>query len=583
MQSIHANHNVQDSRARRCGRSRDDRRGAVLVVVLVAIVLLSLAAYSFTDAMVSEMAATSMFERQAKARLLAESGVEWIAAVVGRRYTEPQNLYQNAALFSGVMLVDAEEDIDRGRFTVFTSDLRQPELGLTRFGIVDESSKLNLNTLLEGDQDEEELRDRLMLLPEMTIEIADALLDWIDDDEEPRQFGAENEYYGTLTPPYQTRNAPFESIDELLSVRGITPWHLYGEDGNRNGILDAAENDAEATLPLDDADGVLWQGWHVYLTVESAEANRQADGSPRIYVNGDDLAQLYDDLAAQFDEETATFVVAYRLFGASSSDSTSGSTPAGNNQSGGSAGGGRGGSGGAAGGRGGSGGSGGSSGPSGGSGGGSSAGSGGGSSSSSGSNETRGGMELGSGSNSINSLFDLIDIEIEATVNMQDKTLTSPWSTKGGSLESSLPALLDGLTTTEDLQIPGRVNINLAPREVLLMVPGIDSNLADAIVGRQQPEAVPATAGVNLDSTIGWLLVDNLVDLETMQTLAPYVTARGDVYRAQVVGHFDAGPTACRVEVVLDATSLWPQVISFRDLTELGGIPTLTPQIPLAP
>lgn len=49
---------------------------------------------------------------------------------------------------------------------------------------------------------------------------ADSLLDWVDDDGEPRLFGAEAAHYRrSATPP---RNGPMLSVDELGSVRGWT-------------------------------------------------------------------------------------------------------------------------------------------------------------------------------------------------------------------------------------------------------------------------------------------------------------------------------------------------------------------------
>ena len=42
--------------------------------------------------------------------------------------------------------------------------------------------------------------------------------------ETTREYGAEfSDYYSTLSPGYQPRNGPPETIDELLLVRGVTP------------------------------------------------------------------------------------------------------------------------------------------------------------------------------------------------------------------------------------------------------------------------------------------------------------------------------------------------------------------------
>lgn len=51
----------------------------------------------------------------------------------------------------------------------------------------------------------------------------DAILDWLDADDEPRPEGAESDYYESLETPYACKNGPMESIEELLLIAGITP------------------------------------------------------------------------------------------------------------------------------------------------------------------------------------------------------------------------------------------------------------------------------------------------------------------------------------------------------------------------
>ncbi len=63
-------------------------------------------------------------------------------------------------------------------------------------------------------------------------EIIDSLIDWIDsgDGDGEEEFGAEDNYYQSLTPPYSCKNGPVESIEELLQVKGITRELLYGTE-----------------------------------------------------------------------------------------------------------------------------------------------------------------------------------------------------------------------------------------------------------------------------------------------------------------------------------------------------------------
>lgn len=50
---------------------------------------------------------------------------------------------------------------------------------------------------------------------------ADSLIDWIDDDEEPRPDGAEVDYYQSRG--IRPRNGPLQSIEELAVIRGFSP------------------------------------------------------------------------------------------------------------------------------------------------------------------------------------------------------------------------------------------------------------------------------------------------------------------------------------------------------------------------
>jgi len=105
-----------------------------------------------------------------------------------------------------------------------------------RFGLVDESSKINLNSLPFFDSwTPGSARQILMALPNMTEEIADSILDWVDEDDEEREYGTESSFYSSLSPAYAPKNGPLDSLDELLLVKGVTPELLFSLDTNRNG------------------------------------------------------------------------------------------------------------------------------------------------------------------------------------------------------------------------------------------------------------------------------------------------------------------------------------------------------------
>ncbi len=113
------------------------------------------------------------------------------------------------------------------------------------YGPIDEGGKFNLNILSASNNNMTDTRryDMLMALPGMADEQASSIMDWLDLNGTPYgSGGAEDEYYTTLNPPYHTKNADFEALDELLLVKGFSVDTLYGADKNRNGIIDGNEN-----------------------------------------------------------------------------------------------------------------------------------------------------------------------------------------------------------------------------------------------------------------------------------------------------------------------------------------------------
>jgi len=54
-------------------------------------------------------------------------------------------------------------------------------------------------------------------------ELVDALLDWMDIDSVPRNFGAEDDFYQSQEPPYSAANRLMVHPSELLLVKGFTP------------------------------------------------------------------------------------------------------------------------------------------------------------------------------------------------------------------------------------------------------------------------------------------------------------------------------------------------------------------------
>jgi len=553
------NHKTERRTEVPCHATSSQRDGSVLLVVLVVIVVLSLGIYTFAELSYSETQAARMFGRDAQTRAWADSGIEIAMAVLDRRVNlDDDDFYNRPDLFANVLLSESSAARGRGRVSLVAAAENDPQSSGIRFGIGNESGKLNLNVLVKWGLEDVAARQVLLALPEMTLETADAILDWIDSDFKRRPDGAESLYYLGLPQSYWAANKPIKSLEELLMVRGVTPQLLYGEDRNRNGLLDPGE---------DNGDGILQLGWSAYLTIYSKESNRQLDGEERINLNEEVLATLYDQLEDEYDEQTARFVTAFRMTGPKS-ESPSGSQPGAspgqaapgadgavtkvetattpttstddsddpdetpaakrnremrkqlNTKP---------------------------------------------------ENAKRGGMDLTGGAKvKIKSIYELLDVSSEATIDGKSTTLESPWKTDGRDIRRTLPMLLERVSTTPADVIVGRININHARHEVLVGLPGMSESLAGAIMRSSLAYAGGSTGRDEDRQTTAWLLLERRATLEQMRLLDKYLTARGDVYRAQSIGYFDEGGPTTRLEAVIDATQVPPKLLLYRDFTALG-------------
>ncbi len=503
--------------------NRLNRRGMVLVVVLVVVSLLTLTALTFSHMMLAEREATELTGRRLQARALAQSGVDYVRLMLMLDETTLQErggLYNNQYDFSGALVVDDEDARHRGRFAVVAPGQSNGYYSGIRYGLEDESTKLNLNAVAQFDAESEGTgREILLTLPGMTEEIADAILDWIDADDDTRDYGAESDYYSALSPGYAPKNGPLDSIDELLLVCGVTPWLLYGVDANRNGNADTMEPDSQSLMDVDNSDESLNSGWAAYLTVHSMESTTTDDGESKIDLNQDDLETLYEEVSEALSADWATFIVGYRQNGASSERGT---VQASTIQQ---------------------------------------------------SSITFDGEA--SQENQIGSVLDLVGVSVQINVqqtngrggNNSGTVLAPMLEENSGELETELLALLDAVTVSSEDTIAGRININQASRTVLLTIPGMTEEAADLIISNRIED--PIEADESQAYTV-WPLLQGLVDLETMKSLEGYVCTGGSVYRAQIVGYYDGGGPWSRIEVIFDATQSPPAILSWNDIGHLG-------------
>jgi DNA uptake protein ComE-like DNA-binding protein len=505
------------------------RPGIILIAVLIVIVLLSLAAYSWSHWMLREYQGATVHGRLIQARALSDSGLEKVKLFLAQDEATQQESggrFDNPTHFQAGLVVDSDLDRERGRFSVMARAIdSNGAFAGARFGLEDESTRLNVNALALADETVENGgRMLLMGLPGMTEDVADAILDWIDSDEVPREFGAEAGDYASMG--YAPPNASLQTVEELLRVRGVTPQLLFGADVNRNGIIDASEESAAGAFEGIDPDGGAALGWSAYLTLYSQEKNVRADGTPRINLNGSDLEKLYDELVAVFPKEWATFIIAYRQNGPyrGSNESKPGAT---------------------------------------------------------------GDLDLTQPAKfKIAQVLDLVGARVqvqfaggdldparkegegEGEGEGEDRiVLDSPFPNDPIGFGLYLPKLMENVTINSAKSIPGRVNINQAPRAILMGIPGMTEEIVENIISNRSPEPSDDNPGRRHET---WILQEAIVTLDEMKALMPYVSAGGSVFRGQIVGYFDQQGPAARVEFVIDATAALPRVLFYREMSHLG-------------
>lgn len=152
---------------------------------------------------------------------------------------------------------------------------------------------------------------------------------------------------------------------------------------------------------------------------------------------------------------------------------------------------------------------------------------------------------------------------LEAVTRFQTKSNKTVELSSGVKGEE-LAILLDYCTATNATILPGLININTAPHEVLTLLPGVNDSLADSIIATRQ--------GLNADQlkTPAWLYQQGLLNADEFKKTAPLLTARSWQYHFHVVGYSIPSARYRVLEVVVDVATTPPQILSLRDLTRLG-------------
>lgn len=185
------------------------RRGSVLILVLWIVIVLGLIGLAYSASVRTQLMTSRAGRGRHVAQWAARSGVERAMAELSQADLK--------SLADASPLLDDEENFKAqpvGDTSSFSLIALPDDEGNPRYGLVDECARISINQASEA---------MLTNLTGVTKEMAESLIDWRDSDSNPLTEGGENDYYQSLTPPYLAKNAPFDSIRELVRVKGWGP------------------------------------------------------------------------------------------------------------------------------------------------------------------------------------------------------------------------------------------------------------------------------------------------------------------------------------------------------------------------
>jgi DNA uptake protein ComE-like DNA-binding protein len=230
------------------------RRGSAFIMALIAVVILTMVLV--TAAAETHTVQKTQIHRldERRAERMAEAALLYALAQMTQIETAVVSLDDDWALIG----TDGTQDVivNGGSF---------------RLQVLDAGSRLNLNSATQ---------EQLELLP-LTAEQIDSILDWREADLQPRIEGAKDEYYTALAKPYLTKLRNFDTIDEILMVKGFDANMLYEAQENTTSTALLTAGGQDQQIPLSEL-----------LTVDSQSSNFTPLGEPKANVNTASAGQL---------------------------------------------------------------------------------------------------------------------------------------------------------------------------------------------------------------------------------------------------------------------------------------------------
>ena len=221
--------------------TKNKERGFVLVAVLLIIAVLVAIIVEFNYESRVKLHLSDNFRYSSKALNYAEAGL----AIAMATLKQNDNILYDER-FSPLFLGKVQIPVESGYCTIFVNG---------------ESGKININALKTSNgQIVRQRVDQMLKLIDLlnyqyqeqspiSYSLIPAIIDWVDYDDEVTLLpfikreneGAEGKYYKDLIDPYSCKNAPFDTLDELLLVKGMTTEIFYGRAGNESKNIEPVD------------------------------------------------------------------------------------------------------------------------------------------------------------------------------------------------------------------------------------------------------------------------------------------------------------------------------------------------------
>lgn len=536
------------------------RRGVILLIVLVVVVALSVVAYGFSRQMVIELSTTQAITQNVQQELLVDSVVEQLLASdpievaklcvpVDERSVSPKRIKnlsdRDQPSLAKLKLPGRNEE----GVAIMAITATPPDSSTLQFGLRNESSKLNLNSLVGKRLSRQQVIAKLMKYKDLSESTAAGIANLL---------GVFDSQSSSGNPPRPASENPMErfvvrSMRQLLTVPGVTEERLLGEDRNGNGVLDPNENDGDGSWPADNADGKLDAGWSAHWTLIGSESNFQQDGKPKIDLNQTDLVALYDQLLDFATPEEARFVVAWRVSSPVYTDSSERNkedvkkeienelnktfddrlanqlgnnpvAPVGKPEQ---------------------------TGP-----------------------KLRAGINLDiTTAREVKSLLEFSSCQLQLLIEGKDTILVSPFANDAASLARWLPMWEARTRITSGSVNNTRINILQASLPTLTTVEGVSEELAKAIIAQRTSIDNSRLISDSQDKqiTIGWLLEAGLVTTAELRLISDEITVGGSVLQGYAVGQLERTRTAAIRFIELDGRGTRMKLRRSIDLAPLSA------------